>query len=48
VSKPGVEPTTRPLLGWPAKSGCRKRVCCNHPKTKIPSTLQPRVSPRSL
>jgi hypothetical protein len=24
VSKPGVEPTTRPQLGWPAKSGCRK------------------------
>jgi hypothetical protein len=36
VSKPGVEPTTRPLLGWPAKSGCRKRVCCNHPKIDTP------------
>ena len=33
VSKPGLEPTTHPQAGWPAKSGCRKMVCCNHPIT---------------
>ena len=46
MSKPGLEPTTRPQAGRPAKYGCRKVVCCNHPKTNTPSTLRLRVSPR--
>jgi hypothetical protein len=35
VSKPGLEPTTHPQAGRPAKVWLQKKVCCNHPKLVV-------------
>jgi hypothetical protein len=44
VSKPGLEPTTHPQAGRPAKSGCRKVFAVIIPKLVPPRGIEPRSS----